>query len=123
MKPSSRPKIAQPALAALAGVATFLAPPSFAQQADPIAIEAEAPAAYAAGQVIVQFRPGTSAQARDQILAMVDGVYLRGLDMADAVLAQVPVGTEIAAAESLNVDPNVVHAETNALMRTDVAAE
>jgi hypothetical protein len=85
--------------------------PAAAQTTDSIALEALAPETLAAGEVIVHFRPGTSEATRDQVLALVGGVFVGSIGMADVVLAKVPAGTEVAAAESLAVDPNVLAAE------------
>lgn len=94
-----------------------------AQDPDPIAIEGAAPSQFQPGEIVVQFRPGTSEETRNQILAMVDGVYAGSLDLADAVIAKVPVGTERAAADSLGVDPNVLSAAPNAFLPAAAAAE
>jgi hypothetical protein len=88
-------------------------PGAFAQN-DPIALDAIPPAAPSAGEVIVQFKPGTSEETRDQVLALVEGVFVGMADQEDTVVAKVPLGTELAAAESLIVDPNVLAAEPRA---------
>lgn len=87
--------------------------PATAQTTDSIALEALAPETLVAGEVIVQFRPGTSEATRDQVLALVGGAFVRLIGMADKVVAKVPAGTEVAAAESLAVDPNVLAAAPN----------
>jgi hypothetical protein len=63
------------------------------------------------GEVIVRFEPGTSDQTRDQSLAAVGGVFVRAPTLEDdLVVARVPIGSEITAANSLEVDTNVVDA-------------
>lgn len=63
------------------------------------------------GEVIVRFEPGTSDQTRDQSLAAVGGVFLRAPTLEDdLVVARVPVGSEVSAASSLEVDTNVIDA-------------
>jgi hypothetical protein len=84
---------------------------AYAQSRDPIALEAIAPDSPIGGEVIVQFQPGTSEAARDRALALVQGSFVRMLDFADLVLAKVPIGTEVAAAESLRIDPIVLAAQ------------
>lgn len=87
------------------------------QNPDPIAIDPPPPEKIVPGEVIVKLKPGISEAARDQTLAMVDGIFLRNLDLADVILVRVPPGTEISAAESLKVDPNVVYAEPNGILQ------
>lgn len=111
-------------VSALAVAGLLGAPSASAQNSDPIAIDEEQPPAqFVAGEVIVQFRPGTSAETREQVLGLVGGAMVRPLDLSDTVLASVPVGTEIEAAESLGVDPNVVFAEPNGIVHTNATAE
>ena len=86
---------------------------------DPTAIDPPTPSTVVAGEVIVRFRPGISQESRDQVLAMVDGIFLRSLGSEDVVLASVPVGTEVEAAESLGVDTNVIAAEPNGLAQAE----
>jgi hypothetical protein len=63
------------------------------------------------GEVIVRFEPGTSDQTRDQSLAAVEGVFVRAPTLEDdLVVARVPIGSEVSAASSLEVDTNVVDA-------------
>ena len=102
------------AFAAAIGAAVLVsAPLASAQQTDPAAVESIPATAIAPGEVIVKLRPGTSEQSRDAVLAAVDGIFVRDLDLSDLILARVPVGSEISAAESLQVDTNVVYAEPN----------
>ena len=64
-----------------------------------------------AGEVIVRFEPGTSDQTRDLSLAAAGGAFLRSPTVDhDLVVARVPIGSEVSAAESLEVDTNVVDA-------------
>ena len=84
-------------------------------QVEPAPLEATPQTTIVPGEVIVKLRPGTSEQSRDLVLSVVDGVFVRSLDLADLILARVPVGTEIDAAESLEVDPSVIFAEPNGL--------
>jgi hypothetical protein len=91
-------------------MAFVCAEPAWAQSTDPIALNTVAPEAIVAGEIVVQFKPGTSIETRDQVLALVEGVFVRSLDSADVVVAKVPAGTETSAAESIAVDPNVVAA-------------
>jgi hypothetical protein len=117
LKSSSR--TVQLALALIAALTLFAATPSAAQQPDDrVALDAPLPPKIVAGEVIVHFRPGITDEARDQSLAAVNGVFLRTLELQDAVIAKVPTGTEVSAAESLQVDPNVVSAEPNGILRT-----
>jgi hypothetical protein len=97
--------------------AMVAAAPAIAQTTDSIALEALAPETLAAGEVIVHFRPGTSEATRDQVLALVGAVFVGSIGMADTVVAKVPAGTEVAAAESLAVDPNVLAAEPSGVTR------
>ena len=61
--------------------------------------------------MIVRFEPGTSDQTRDQSLASVEGVFVRALTLDDdLVVARIPIGSEVSAASSLEVDTNVVDA-------------
>lgn len=85
--------------------------PSAAQEQSSIALDSIDPSTIIAGEVLVRFKPGVSTETRDQVLALVGGVFVAPLESADTVLAKVPAGTEIAAAESLAVDPNVIAAE------------
>jgi len=63
------------------------------------------------GEVIVRFEPGTSDQTRDASLAAAGAVFLRAPTVDDdLVVARVPIGSEVSAAESLEVDTNVVDA-------------
>jgi hypothetical protein len=63
------------------------------------------------GEVIVRFEPGTSDQTRDQSLAAVGGAFLRAPALEDdLIVASVPIGAEISAASSLEVDTNVIDA-------------
>ena len=111
-------QIAPFALAGMIGALVAVsAPPTHAQRNELIAPESAPSATIVPGEVIVQLRPGTSEQSRDLVLGVVDGVFVRSLDLADLVLARVPVGTEMAAAESLEVDPNVVFAEPNGRLK------
>lgn len=120
---SAKSPMTRLALAAAIGAAALVsAPPSGAQGTDLTAIESPPPAAIVAGEVIVKLRPGTSEQSRDLVLAVVNAVFVRSLDLSDLILARVPVGTEIAAAASLEVDPNVVYAEPNGIMQGDASA-
>lgn len=109
----------QRALAVLITAAAIFAAGSAAGQVeDRFALDPPLPPKIVAGEVIVHFRPGTTDEARDQSLAVVNGVFLRSLELQDAVVAKVPLGTEISAAQSLEVDPNVVSAEPNGNLRT-----
>jgi hypothetical protein len=104
----------QLALALVLGAATlFAAVPVAAQPEDRFALDAPPPPKIVAGEVIVHFRPGITDESRDQSLAAVNGVFLRPLELQDDVVVKVPTGTEISAAQSLEVDPNVVSAEPN----------
>jgi hypothetical protein len=96
----------------------FAAVPLPAQPQNRFALDAPLPPKIVAGEVIVHFRPGITDAARDQSLAAVNGVFLRSLELQDAVVAKVPSGAEISAAQSLEVDPNVVSAEPNGNLRT-----
>jgi len=117
LNPSSR--TAQLALGVTLGAATFFAAvPSAAQTEERFALDAPLPAKIVAGEVIIHFRPGITDEARDQSLAAVNGIFLRALELQDAALAKVPPGTEISAAQSLEVDPNVVSAEPNGTLTT-----
>lgn len=102
-------------IVATAGFAWPHVPGALAQEAGTPALEAISPNAVLAGEVIVTFKAGTSDDTRDQVLALVQGSFVRALGDADTVLAKVPAGTEVSAAESLRVDPNVVAAEPNAI--------
>ena len=105
------------AAAILAMAALVSVTPTTAQQIDPdpIAIDPPPPEKIVPGEVIVKLKPGTSEAARDQTLAIVSGVFLRNLELDDVILVRVPHGTELSAAESLEVDPNVVYAEPNGI--------
>jgi len=103
---------------ALGAATLFATVPSQAQPEDRFALDAPLPPKIVAGEVIVHFRPGITDEARDQSLAAVNGVFLRALELRDAVVAKVPSGSEISAAQSLEVDPNVVSAEPNGNLRT-----
>jgi hypothetical protein len=83
---------------------------SAAQEQSSIALDAIDPSTIVAGEVLVQFKPGVSAETRDQVLALVGGVLVAPRESVDTVIAKVPAGTEIAAADSLAVDPNVIAA-------------
>jgi fervidolysin-like protein len=96
--------------------------PAYAQDRDPIALEAISPDAPIAGEVIVQFRPGTPEATRDRALALVQGSFVRSLDLADLVLAKVPAGTEVTAAESLRIDPSVLAARPNTVTHVEPRA-
>jgi hypothetical protein len=106
-------KKAKFALAAAGGVALALIATPVAGAQTTLPLESTAPATIVPGELIVKLRPGTSEQSRDQTLAAVEGVFVRSLDLSDLILARVPVGSEVAAADSLEVDPNVVFAEPN----------
>ena len=108
------------ALAGAVAAALLSVPPADAQQIVPAPPQDAQSATIVPGEVIVKLRPGTSEQSRDLVLGVVDGVFLRSLDLADLILARVPVGTEIDAAASLEVDPNVVFAEPNGLLQASV---
>jgi hypothetical protein len=84
--------------------------PSMAQEKGSIALDSIDPSTIIAGEVVVQFKPGVSEETRDQVLALVGGVFVASRESVDIVLAKVPAGTEISAAESLAVDPNVIAA-------------
>ena len=116
LNPSSR--TAQLALGMRLAWRHYLRPSRPAQPEDRFALDAPLPPKIVAGEVIVHFRPGITDEARDQSLAAVNGVFLRSLELQDAVVAKVPSGTEISAAQSLEVDPNVVSAEPNGNLRT-----
>ena len=119
MTRNSSNRTAQLALRMALGAATLFATvPSQAQPEDRFALDAPLPPKIVAGEVIVHFRPGITDEARDQSLAAVNGVFLRALELRDAVVAKVPSGSEISAAQSLEVDPNVVSAEPNGNLRT-----
>jgi hypothetical protein len=110
--------MAQLALAAAFAALMYSAGvPALAQQNERIALDA-VPQTIVAGEVIVHFRPGITEEARDQSLAAVNAVFLRSLELQDAVVAKVRPGTEIDVAQSLEVDPNVVSAEPNGILRT-----
>ena len=101
--------------------AALVSIPAHAQVEPAPPLEAIPPATIVPGEVIVQLRPGTSEQSRDLVLSVVDAVFVRSLDLADLILARVPVGTEIDAAESLEVDPSVIFAEPNGLAQAMLA--
>jgi hypothetical protein len=70
------------------------------------------------GEIIVSFKPGISDESRDQALAAVDGVYAGTIPLrqgGEVVVARVPVGTEVASADSLTIDTNVLAAQPNIL--------
>jgi hypothetical protein len=78
------------------------------------------------GEVIVRFQPGISDEARNQSLAAVGAVYAgtQGLpEGGEVVLARVPVGTEVACAEKLAIDTNVLAAQPNTPARLEVARQ
>jgi hypothetical protein len=94
-----------------AGAQVLVAPaPAVATQPSPTIVP---------GQVIVKLRPGTSEAARTQVLAAAGARLIRELDLSDLILAQVPVGSEVDAAESLQVDPNVEFAEPNGRLQAN----
>jgi hypothetical protein len=97
------------ALFALALLSSVI--PSAAQEQSSIALDSIDRSSIVAGEVLVRFKPGVSAETRDQVLALVGGVLVAPLESVDTVIAKVPAGTEISAAESLAVDPNVIAAE------------
>jgi len=119
---SARGRAARLVLAGMIGVAALSLPlQSGAQETDSIALDAIDPGSVVAGEVIVQFRPGTSHETRDRALALVGGVFVRSLDLGDIVLAKVPAGTESAAAESLRIDPTVLAAEPNGIAQASAS--
>lgn len=90
---------------------------SEAQVLMPPAVQTSAPR-IVPGEVIVRFKPGTSEESRDQTLAAVDGVYADTILLpqgGEVIVARVPVGTEVASADSLTIDTNVLAAQPNML--------
>jgi len=101
------------ALAGLVIAASFVpAAPAGSQETDPAAHEAISPDTVVSGEVIVTFRSGTSEEAREQLLALVQGDFIRDLG-GNAVVVKVPVGSEVSASGSLELDPNVLSAKPN----------
>jgi subtilisin family serine protease len=75
-----------------------------------------APATYVPGELIVQFRKGTTATAQRGVAAQSGARVVRGLGQAGYALVRVPDGTSLlAAAASLESDPSVEVAEPNYL--------
>lgn len=101
-------------LAAAVTALALFASASRAQEGSAIALDTVNPASIIAGEIAVQFKPGVSDDTRAQVLSLVGGVAIRSLDSEmtpDLVLVKVPEGSEISAAQSLGVDPNVLLAE------------
>ena len=67
-------------IAGVVGAAMLVSAPLVsAQEAEFTAIQRLPPTTFVPGEVIVRLRPGTSEQSRDQVLAMVDGIFVRSL--------------------------------------------
>ena len=89
---------------------------SQAQVLPPPTIPATSAPRIVPGEIIVRFEPGISDEARDQSLAAVGAAYAGTVQLpqgGEAVIAQVPIGTEAASAESLVIDTNVLAAQPN----------
>lgn len=78
------------------------------------------------GEILVSFKPGTSEETRDQVLADVGGVFDRTEPLPEGgelVVARVAVGTEVTSADSIAVDPNVLDARVHILQSGPGEAE
>jgi thermitase len=78
---------------------------------------APAPAEFKAGELLVKFQSGATAQSRSAALAGVGGRQVRTLYHSDIELWAVPAGQERAIAAVLGDNTNVVYAEPNYLYR------
>jgi subtilisin family serine protease len=79
-----------------------------------LASTASADAAYAPGQVVVRYKPGTGPSDRNQALADVDATSSDTLPIPDAHVADLKPGESVAdAVAKLNANPDVRYAEPN----------
>jgi thermitase len=78
---------------------------------------APAPAEFRAGELLVRFRSGATAQNRAAALAEAGGQQVRTLYNSDVELWSVPAGQEQAIAAILADDPSVIYAEPNYIYR------
>jgi thermitase len=98
----------------------------FAQNGDTIrlqeplnapSVEASSPAEFASGQILVRFRPGTTASEVASVHRLNQGQVLKTLDQIGVQVVRVSVGDELGAVARYQANPNVLYAEVDGIMR------
>jgi thermitase len=78
---------------------------------------AQGPPEFAAGEILVKFKPGTPAEVRADVHRQHGGQVKRVIPRIDVQVVGIPAGQEKAKAEAYSRNPNVLFAEPNGIVR------
>lgn len=81
-------------------------------------VEPRSSAGFASEQILVRFRPGTTASEMDSVHRMKRGQALRTIDRIGVQVVRVPAGDELSAVARYRANPNVLYAEVDGIVRT-----